>query len=93
MSTNKPALDEEQAPIRRQTKEDSFTAKIQNNQALQLNRGFMKRPTSGKRLFRKRLRALTNLILSFGLVIVSTETYQKANHEYTVKNSPEGVFG
>ena len=26
---------------------DSFTQKIQNNQALQLNRGFMKRPTSG----------------------------------------------
>ena len=51
MSTNKP-VDEE--PIRRQQQEDSFTQKIQNNQALQLNRGFMKRPTSGTFIFFKR---------------------------------------
>ena len=31
-----------------EVKYDSFVNKIQNNQALQLNRGFMKRPTSGK---------------------------------------------
>ena len=45
MSTNKTT--EEEQPIRRQNQPDSFTQKIQNNQALQLNRGFMKRPTSG----------------------------------------------
>ena len=34
-----------------EVKYDSFVNKIQNNQALQLNRGFMKRPTSGKYYF------------------------------------------
>ena len=37
-------------PFKREEKIDSFTQKIQNNQALQLNRGFMKRPTSGEQI-------------------------------------------
>ena len=42
MSTNKSSAD-----IEKNENYDSFVEKNQNNQGLLLNRGFMKRPTSG----------------------------------------------